>query len=259
MTKIEPPVFSLLPANTIPIDPLMRTKFYLPRVSSDIVPRGWLLERLQSGLDGKITLVCAPAGFGKTTLLVEWLKSSARSTAWLSLDERDNEVAHETVSALEEVTEGWIALLRLVTLSLHRDVDHATFIEQLRHFPEKYVSGFLVEEILSQQAPAVQALLLRMLEHSSAEERDTLHHRASAWYVERGFIEEALGHVLEVGDTLYAAHLVEAQFLPLREHEHWMLMERWLHLLPEDRIQSSPTLLCGTLWIYTTHARRSRS
>ena len=70
----------------------MRTKFYLPRTSRYIIPRDRLLERLNTVLSGKITLVCASAGFGKTTLLVEWLKSNDRSTAWLSLDDRDNEL-----------------------------------------------------------------------------------------------------------------------------------------------------------------------
>jgi LuxR family transcriptional regulator, maltose regulon positive regulatory protein len=445
MAETEPPA-SLRPTHMIPIDTLMRTKFYRPRTSSDIVPRGRLLERLNSGLGGKLTLVCAPAGFGKTTLLVEWLKSSDRSTAWLSLDEHDNElpifvhalatsmqtlfpdacqntasllnarqfplpdqvatlvindladlpedvilvlddyhlihtseihhllnlliehlppqlhlvlatrsdpplslsswrargylhelrstdlrftlseteafltgvldneVSHETASALEEVTEGWIALLRLVTLSLHRAADHATFIERLRNSPEKYVSGYLVEEVLSQQSPAVQALLLRisildqfcadlcvaimgkdtncvqvqatldwleysnmflvplddlqgwyrfhhlfrvllrqrMLDRSSTEELATLHHRASMWYAERGLIEEALMQALEAGDAPSAARLVEAQFLPLRERERWMLMERLLHLLPEEHIQSSPALLCARIWILQT-------
>jgi ATP/maltotriose-dependent transcriptional regulator MalT len=93
----------------------------------------------------------------------------------------------------------------------------------------------------------------RMLEHSSTEELATLHRRASAWYAERGLIEEALMQVLEAGDAASAARLVEAQFLPLREEERWMLMERWLHLLPEEQIQSSPTLLCARIWILQTH------
>jgi hypothetical protein len=50
MNKIEPPVFSLLPAHPIPTYALMRTKFYLPRTSNDIVPRCRLLERLNTGL-----------------------------------------------------------------------------------------------------------------------------------------------------------------------------------------------------------------
>jgi hypothetical protein len=49
MNKIVPPVFSLLQAHPIPTYALMRTKFYLPRTSSDIVPRSRLLERLNTG------------------------------------------------------------------------------------------------------------------------------------------------------------------------------------------------------------------
>lgn len=70
MTKTEHPV-SLLPHDIIAGTTLMRTKFYRPRSSNDVIPRDRLLKRLNSGLDGKITLVCAPAGFGNTTLLVE--------------------------------------------------------------------------------------------------------------------------------------------------------------------------------------------
>lgn len=447
----EPPVYPLLPAHTIPIDTLMRTKFYRPRASSDVIHRGRLYERLNNGLGGKITLVCAPAGFGKTTLLVEWLESTDRSAAWISLDERDNElpifvhalatslqtlfpdvcqntasllkarqllstdqvatliindladipddlilvlddyhlihtgeihhlldmliehlppqmhlvlttrsdpplslsrwrakgylhdlrstdlrftleeteafltrvleneVSHETASALEEVTEGWIALLRLVILSLSRVDDRMAFLERLRRSPDRYVSGYLVDEILSQQSPAVQALLTRMsmleqfcvdlcvaimgsettyehvqatldrfersnlflvplddqegwyrfhhlfrtllrqrmLDRSSKKELATLHSRASEWYAERGLIEEALRHALEAGDASYAARLVEAQFLPAREQERWMLMERWLHLLPEAQIQRSPILLCAKVWIMQTHAQHT--
>jgi LuxR family transcriptional regulator, maltose regulon positive regulatory protein len=58
------------------------------------VPRPRLSERLSRGLDARLTLVSAPAGFGKTTLLATWLASAAqreRSTAWLSLDQSDND------------------------------------------------------------------------------------------------------------------------------------------------------------------------
>jgi LuxR family transcriptional regulator, maltose regulon positive regulatory protein len=91
MTKTEPSV-SLLPPDTIPGNILRRTKFFRPRALSDVISRDRFLGGLNSGLGGKITLVCAPAGFGKTTLLVEWLESSGRSSAWFSLDERDNEL-----------------------------------------------------------------------------------------------------------------------------------------------------------------------
>jgi LuxR family maltose regulon positive regulatory protein len=55
-----------------------------------LVPRPQLIDRLNEGLQGSLILLSAPAGFGKTTLLSEWLRS-ARSFAWLSLDEADND------------------------------------------------------------------------------------------------------------------------------------------------------------------------
>ncbi len=61
---------------------LIRTKLYRPRSGSDVIPRTRLLERLNAGLSGKATLVCAPAG--KTTLVVQWLQTINRQVAWLS-------------------------------------------------------------------------------------------------------------------------------------------------------------------------------
>src|SRR2546421_4319959 len=72
---------------------LIQTKLYRPRLGRDLLLRTHLLERLNAGLGGKVTLVCAPAGFGKTTLLVEWIEMIDRPTAWLSLDENDDELA----------------------------------------------------------------------------------------------------------------------------------------------------------------------
>lgn len=69
---------------------LINTKFIIPRVSSDLVLRSHLIERLNDGLNRKLTLVCAPAGYGKTTLLSQWLADSSHPVAWLSLDENDN-------------------------------------------------------------------------------------------------------------------------------------------------------------------------
>jgi LuxR family maltose regulon positive regulatory protein len=53
-----------------------------------------LLERLNTGLQRKLTLISAPAGFGKTTLLSECAARCGRPVAWLSLDEGDNDPAH---------------------------------------------------------------------------------------------------------------------------------------------------------------------
>ncbi|MEA3334739.1 MAG: LuxR C-terminal-related transcriptional regulator [Chloroflexota bacterium] len=69
----------------------IRTKLNRPRVVSDLVERPRLVEKLNSGLERKLTLVAAPAGFGKTTLVSSWLDRVDRPTAWLSLDEHDSD------------------------------------------------------------------------------------------------------------------------------------------------------------------------
>jgi len=72
--------------------PLVATKLHVPRRRTRTVPRPRLIERLESGQDAKLVLVAAPAGFGKTTALVEWLTSTGdpRPVAWISLDARDS-------------------------------------------------------------------------------------------------------------------------------------------------------------------------
>jgi LuxR family maltose regulon positive regulatory protein len=70
---------------------LLRTKLSVPVIRAELVPRPRLLARLNEGLIGKLTLISAPAGFGKTTLLAWWSKSCHLPVAWLSLDESDNE------------------------------------------------------------------------------------------------------------------------------------------------------------------------
>lgn len=71
--------------------PLLATKLFAPPATSRSVERKRLTDRLDAGLRGKLTLVCAPAGFGKSTLLGDWVQACEHPSAWLSLDaaERD--------------------------------------------------------------------------------------------------------------------------------------------------------------------------
>src|ERR1700730_11713067 len=79
--------------------PILATKLYLPRLRPNVVSRPRLLERLNEGLHRKLTLIAAPAGFGKTTLVNEWVEGIERprarraGTAWLALDEGENDPA----------------------------------------------------------------------------------------------------------------------------------------------------------------------
>lgn len=72
-------------------NPLLSTKLYIPPTRPDLVPRKRLIEQLNAGLAGRIILISAPAGFGKTTLLSAWLQEHSDSAAWLSLDSEDND------------------------------------------------------------------------------------------------------------------------------------------------------------------------
>ena len=73
--------------------PLLTTKLYVPTTRPEIVPRPHLTNRLNEGLHRRLSLVSAPAGFGKTTLLSAWAETCGRAVGWVSLDESDNDPA----------------------------------------------------------------------------------------------------------------------------------------------------------------------
>ena len=75
--------------------PILAAKLYIPPHRPKVILRSHLIERLNEGLlsGSKLTLISAPAGFGKTTLVSEWLASCERRVAWLSLDEGDNDAS----------------------------------------------------------------------------------------------------------------------------------------------------------------------
>lgn len=73
---------------------LLKTKFHLPVARADVVRRPRLTGLIDRGLQGRLTLIAAPAGAGKSTLVSEWRESKegrGRRFAWLSLDEVDND------------------------------------------------------------------------------------------------------------------------------------------------------------------------
>ncbi len=100
---------------------LLQTKLFVPPVRPNLVPRPRLIEGLNQGLQPgrKLTLISAPAGFGKTTLVSEWVACCQRPAAWLSLDEGDNDPSRflaYLVAALQTVVadigKGMVAMLQ---------------------------------------------------------------------------------------------------------------------------------------------------
>src|SRR5690349_19649377 len=88
------------------VAPVLVTKLYAPRSRSEAIPRPHLLARLDAGLRRTLTLVSAPAGFGKSTLVGAWVAGCGRRAAWLSLDAADSDPARfltHLVAALRTV------------------------------------------------------------------------------------------------------------------------------------------------------------
>ena len=444
---------------------LIRTKLQRPLLPGDLIPRRRLLDRLHAGVSCKLTLISAQAGAGKTTLLAQWLEECPQPSAWLSLDEADNDpgvfltylcaairslfpgacdealgllgaippppvdvfvaaivnelaqlvpnpgqtgegpaaplknggrsrngfilalddyhtitdpviqqmvagliknLPHgvhvalatrvdprlplarlrargnmtairsidlrftleeaetflartsggdldpETIRVLEERTEGWVVGLRLAALSLRVLPEAEAFAQRFRGTSSALIVEYLLGEVLAQQSSEIQGLLLRTsvldrfcaslcesvtgisatqsqetlewiaqanlflvpldqegrwyryhhlfrdllrerLRHQlGADEIVTLHTRASEWFEQNGLTEEALEHALAAGDTDRAGMLVEAHRHEAMNEERWVLLRRWLNLLPREVIERRGQLLLIEAWLVAT-------
>src|SRR5436853_3539900 len=143
-------------AHTQPLDTyeLLSTKLALPRSRLSLVPREALLARLDEGLQHKLTLLSAPAGFGKTTLVSEWIaarreRQEALAVAWVSLDAGDNDPVRFwryviTACQVFDAAVGEPALAQLLTSRrLPFETVLTTFINALAQVPRR---GVLVLE-----------------------------------------------------------------------------------------------------------------
>ena len=89
---------------------LQKTKLVIPPLRDDLVSRPRLLTKLNEGANKKLSLLSAPPGFGKTTLLSEWIHKKKFPAAWFSIDERDNDpISFLTymIAALQTLDKNW--------------------------------------------------------------------------------------------------------------------------------------------------------
>lgn len=120
-------------------DSLIRTKFNLPFIRPDLVPRPRLYSLIASGLCCPLTLITAPAGFGKTTLIASCVTERGLPFAWLSLDKEDNQV-RRFLSYL-------LASLQVVDLSIGKEASRLV-IENPQTLPETVLTS-LVNDLAS--------------------------------------------------------------------------------------------------------------
>jgi LuxR family maltose regulon positive regulatory protein len=122
--------------------PLLHTKLHVPKCPPSLLPRSRLTAQLHSPPNMSLTLLTAPAGFGKTTLVAEWLQQQTLPAAWLSLDEQDNDPVlfwRYLIAALQEIDNqfGQQALAVLATFPRN---------------PLETVVTFLINDIISHTA-----------------------------------------------------------------------------------------------------------
>jgi len=160
------------PRITLDIDhytSFIHTKLSRPRMGSNLISRPRLLESLYTGLGGKVTLVCAPAGFGKTTLLTAWVESIDRPTAWLSLDEHDDELAsfmRSLTAALQSVfPDAFGAMASLLQATRFPALDSlvALFCNDLADLPEDLL--LVLDDYHRIRTSEVHSFLEQLVEH----------------------------------------------------------------------------------------------
>ncbi len=148
---------------------LIATKLYRPQQPPGIVERPRLLKRLEHGVDRRLTLVSAPAGFGKTTLLCGWLNRTRLPSSWLSLDSDDNDprlFLKYLVAALETIDPGFgdsiRTMLELPHLPPIRTLITGLINEIAGHLPR---SILLLDDYHHIESAEVHEMLALLLEH----------------------------------------------------------------------------------------------
>ncbi|HEX2808761.1 MAG TPA: hypothetical protein VHN80_21570, partial [Kineosporiaceae bacterium] len=151
--------------------PLVKTKLFVPRLRRSVVARPRLSERLGRGAETRLTLISAPAGFGKTTLLAEWLAATAaddRSVAWVSLEESDSQAGSfwtYVIAALQtvvpDVGAGVLPLLQSAQPPIETVL--ATVLNELGTVPDEI--HLVLDDYHLVDGPDIQAGMVFLLEH----------------------------------------------------------------------------------------------
>ena len=134
---------------------LVRTKLHRPQVGPELVRRPRLESRLDQSLNGTLILVSAPAGFGKTTLVSQWLDMRGYPAAWLSLTERDSD--------LEAFLRYVIAAIRTV------DADACPSTWALLDAPQLPPVDYLATHLVRELDEVPEDLLLVLDDYSRAQ------------------------------------------------------------------------------------------
>ena len=150
---------------------LLTTKLYIPQVRPNLVPRPRLSKRLEEGMRNKLTLISAPAGFGKTTLLSEWRmmhSSDEYPLAWVSLEEADNDPPR------------FLSYLVAALQTIETDIGEAA-----------------LASLRSPQPPPIESLLTALINEVAAIQKDFALVLDDYHVIEAQLIHDAIAFLLE--------------------------------------------------------------
>lgn len=152
--------------------PLLMTKLSIPHARSSIIVHTDALKRLQQVAEYPLTLVSAPAGFGKTTLLAHWVAASSLSVAWVVLDEGDNDQMRlwtYVLAALDQVVPDiFQTVLPWVHVSPSQQIPEValtTLINALAAAPDPTILVLDNYHVLKDENGAIHQALTFLLEH----------------------------------------------------------------------------------------------
>lgn len=149
--------------------PILATKLHIPAPRPTAVHRPQLVERLNAGLHRKLTLISAPAGFGKTTLIGEWVTHCERRAAWLSLEAGDSDplnFLNYLVAALRTAAAGFGENVLAVLHSsqpLSAEAILPFLLNEVAALPDEII--FVLDDYHAVESAGVNGILSFMLEH----------------------------------------------------------------------------------------------
>jgi LuxR family maltose regulon positive regulatory protein len=159
--------------------PLLSTKLFAPPTGPNLVPRGRLIEQLNAGLDCKLTLVSAPAGFGKSTLVSAWARQvenrgpKRTHVAWLSLDDGDNDLARFLtyfVGALQTIDSyigrGVMSALQSPE-AVNVELILTTLLNEISGFPDDVV--LVLDDYHVIESQSIDRTMIFLIEHMPAQ------------------------------------------------------------------------------------------
>jgi len=157
-------------SQTTELSPLIQTKLHHPRVAGELIERPRLLAYLNERSDRPFTLVSAPAGYGKTTLLTQWLDQVPYQAAWLSLDENENSLIGFLtyfVAAIQILFPASCSTTRsLLTTAQTPSLDYltTTLVNELADLPEEFLLVLDDYHLITDKE--IQQLISTLMQHA---------------------------------------------------------------------------------------------